>query len=734
MTKRERNYMLKFRVFRPLVVCASMLITLMPTTAHAAERTTQQRIKSSSVPTASTTSAQPKHETSKKHTSAAAKTTSGAETPAAAKLPLAPTSTASTTRVLSLTHKIPAPTARTVRQPDMHAPLSSTYNLVRLHEIAPASASGQAWVSLVSLDAGNAIALAGYSLYDDRGRISSLPEGVLDPTVQRSITFALPASAFNRNGGSLSLYDPQGRLIDTMQYGKTSDGEGWVRDTYGAGNWQKVAFEAAPAPVDQTATRLIATASDKSRDDPARLFVAGLEDDVASDITLERAVETERMSADATDQLLNRLLALLITKLETRSVPTLPALVTTSVSTTAKESPAAHVAIQRKDTPMRSQRTQRSTHKLVKSKAKQTNATTAQMRNTNETAPRRQNKGKTAHKNTVAPKRPTTRHGQSDTTSGKTGKRDRAKHNQTRTTQPDKTLAAHGQALADQPRPVTQKVTDTSHPLVTLEVSARTATPNRLASSPSSNPFAMLTQDFSAPRRVRLVGRVSSVPGLLSRHSFVLHAPDGRGVLVTVPTQKRLPQFQSNINVAGSLWLDDKGGPTLKLSSRDGWSHLPTSTQPITPRVVDLITPAGEDAWSMVSVTGTVTNVTGSSIHLDLDDAEIDVTMKPVVKYRTKRLIPGDVVSVTGLLDTTRDVPRILPRLSNELVLIKRAAPKVQTTIAAIQSPGTTLPSWAPLGAAAGVVGVTEAVKHLHQKRKLKKLERVSKYTRQIER
>lgn len=242
----------------------------------------------------------------------------------------------------------------------------------------------------------------------------------------------------------------------------------------------------------------------------------------------------------------------------------------------------------------------------------------------------------------------------------------------------------------------------------------------------SSKPFTfdMLTHESSYPIRVQLTGRVSSPPGLLPRHSFVLQASDGRGLLVTVPIRSRLPHFQSEVAVAGSLWVDDGGTPNLKMAARDIWSRLPTSTQPVTPRVVDLIAPAAEDAWSLVAVTGTVASVKGSMIQLDLEDADLEVVVKTGLKYRTKRLVPGDVIAVTGLLDTSRDTARLLPRHADEIVIVKHAPPKTGSMAATTQHTGTTLPTWAPIGAAAGAIGVTEAAKHLHRKRKRRTLEK----------
>ena len=237
--------------------------------------------------------------------------------------------------------------------------------------------------------------------------------------------------------------------------------------------------------------------------------------------------------------------------------------------------------------------------------------------------------------------------------------------------------------------------------------------------------FDMLTLDELGGVRVRLTGRVGSPAGLLSNHSFILQSPDGRGLLVKVSSKRRLPAFGSDVAVVGSLKLDDRGIASLHELTNDAWSPIPSSTETVTPRIVDLLAPSAEDAWSFVNVTGTVTRVSGANVMLDLGDAEATVVVKSVVKYRAKRLVAGDVIAVTGLLDTSRDDARILPRTADDIVLLKHAPPKTDANAAGALGP--TVPSWTPLGAAAGAVAATEGAKHWHRRRKMRKLEKKAK-------
>ena len=237
--------------------------------------------------------------------------------------------------------------------------------------------------------------------------------------------------------------------------------------------------------------------------------------------------------------------------------------------------------------------------------------------------------------------------------------------------------------------------------------------------------FDMLTHNELGGMRVRLTGRVGSPPGLLTRHTFVLLAADGRGLAVSVSSRQRLPTLGSDVSVTGSLTFDDRGVPALRMTTRDAWVPHATSTDAFVPRVVDLLTPGTEDAWSLMQVTGTVMRVVGANVTLDLDDAEVIAVVKPVVKYRAKRLAPGDVISVTGVLDTTRDTARILPRVADEIAILTHA--KSSATSAA-RFP-TSIPSWAPLGAAGSAVAVTEGAKYWHRRRKTKKLEKKASET-----
>jgi hypothetical protein len=231
--------------------------------------------------------------------------------------------------------------------------------------------------------------------------------------------------------------------------------------------------------------------------------------------------------------------------------------------------------------------------------------------------------------------------------------------------------------------------------------------------------IAMTSSDTYRGIRVTLRGSVGSPSGLLSSHGFVLLAPDGRGLLVRVPASMKLPVLGDAVQVTGTLQFDDLDIPSLKLGAKDGWTVLADGSLKAAPRTTDLLAPGNEDRWSLVSATGTVKRVQGTNITVDFDDAEITVTIRKAVDYRASRLATGDTIRVTGLLDASTAVPRILPRTADEIALIAHAAPALAA------APKTALPGWTPFGAAGLAIAGTEGVKHYREHRKRRTLEKM---------
>ena len=287
-------------------------------------------------------------------------------------------------------------------------------------------------------------------------------------------------------------------------------------------------------------------------------------------------------------------------------------------------------------------------------------------------------------------------------------------------------------------QPATKKTTTTPTATTTKTTAAKTASAStakkttatvKKATAPktttvkSDEPIPitidMTSSDTYRGIRVTLQGTVGSPSGLLSIHGFILLAPDGRGILVHVPTAQKLPAQDETVRITGTLQFDDLDVPSLKLGTKDGWTALPEKSPAPAPRNADLLAPGTEDRWSLMAATGTVVRIQGTNITIDVDDAEIVVAIRKVVDYRASRLAVGDTVRVVGLLDMSGATPRILPRLPDEIELLAHAAPKAD----AAAKP--TLPGWTPFGAAGLAIAGTEGIKQLRERQKRRGLEKM---------
>ncbi len=227
----------------------------------------------------------------------------------------------------------------------------------------------------------------------------------------------------------------------------------------------------------------------------------------------------------------------------------------------------------------------------------------------------------------------------------------------------------------------------------------------------------MAHDDSYAGLHVRLHGSVGSMPGLISGHGFILLSPTGRGIRVSVPTSMKLPELGSGVAVTGKLTYATNDLPYLKFLKDDAWSYEENAT-PLS-RNINMLAPASEDAWSLVTIEGIVSDTTSKKIVMDVDGTEVTVYVKGMVQFRTARLSKGDTVQVTGLLEMTSDEVRILPRSADEISILEHAALSAITT----EKPG--LPGWVPFTAAGVAVVGNEGFKQVRDRRKKKSLERI---------
>ncbi len=222
--------------------------------------------------------------------------------------------------------------------------------------------------------------------------------------------------------------------------------------------------------------------------------------------------------------------------------------------------------------------------------------------------------------------------------------------------------------------------------------------------------FDMLKDSTYGGVKVRLRGLVGTPAQLLTSRAFILLNHDGRGLMVKVPTDRKMPDHGSMLEVTGTLKFDSHDLPYLSVSTKDEWQILNQEMSDIKFHNSTLFAPSAEDAWSLVNVTGTVLEVKTSSFTILVDEIEIQVKIRPGVNYRAKRLIKDDLVNITGILDLSSETTTILPRSADEIQLISH---QIKNEAAAPTTQKKGVPGWTPFGAAIGAIGTIEGFKRV---------------------
>lgn len=272
------------------------------------------------------------------------------------------------------------------------------------------------------------------------------------------------------------------------------------------------------------------------------------------------------------------------------------------------------------------------------------------------------------------------------------------------------------------PAPVTAK--QASAVSTKTAVASKTSTAAKTKTAADKNTlteinFDMLKDSTYGGVKVRLRGLVGTPAQLLTSRAFILLNHDGRGLMVKVPTDRKMPDYGSILEVTGTLKFDSHDLPYLSVSTKDEWRILNQEMTDIKFHNSSLFAPSAEDAWSLVNVTGTVLEVKSSSFTVLVDEIEIQVKIRPGVNYRAKRLIKNDLVNITGILDISGEMPTILPRSAEEIQLISHEQ-KTEAAPAKAQKNG--VPGWTPFGAAAGAIGTIEGFKRVRTRFKKMKI------------
>ncbi|MEO5927756.1 MAG: lamin tail domain-containing protein [Patescibacteria group bacterium] len=255
----------------------------------------------------------------------------------------------------------------------------------------------------------------------------------------------------------------------------------------------------------------------------------------------------------------------------------------------------------------------------------------------------------------------------------------------------------------------TPKVKAPAKPKVTS--TKKTTTTKKSTPLPTAITHAMANLESNGGIAVALTGTVGTPAGLLSGHYFILLSEDGRGLKVHVPTSKKLPNAGEMIRVVGVLSFSDEGVPSLGMRKDDPIETV-TGLKFPEPRVVDLMTPGTEDAWSLVQVTGTVTAVKGQIVSLDLGDADINMVVKTSIGYRVSRLKVGDTLRVRALVQLGDIAPQLLPRAADDITVVGHV------NIIPATTSSSSLPGWTPFAAAGAAVMGTEGLKRIRERYK----------------
>lgn len=284
-----------------------------------------------------------------------------------------------------------------------------------------------------------------------------------------------------------------------------------------------------------------------------------------------------------------------------------------------------------------------------------------------------------------------------------------------------KTMTSTKAATKPKTSKPTEPKTNTNTSKTASKTPAKPKTPKKataLKPTKTDPPIQNITFDMlehiELKTRVRLLGTVASLPSQVGQNYFILQNPDGRGLLVHSNQTQPVPSLGTQISITGTLTLTSSNSLYLNMQKLDTWTPSNTSTLAVTPRIVDLIAPTQEDAWSLVDITAIVLDVRSSTIYLDVDGIDIQVKIKPMVRYRATRLKEGDTVRIRGLLDLKNDVPAIYPRTAEEITILKSATAKISTN-----TPSThdSLPSWTPFGAAGATIALSQGYKKIKEKR-----------------
>jgi uncharacterized protein YdeI (BOF family) len=165
---------------------------------------------------------------------------------------------------------------------------------------------------------------------------------------------------------------------------------------------------------------------------------------------------------------------------------------------------------------------------------------------------------------------------------------------------------------------------------------------------------------------VQTTGLVILLPNMFAKSYFYLNGIEVYSAKADFPQLK----IGDKIQVAGTL-SQVSGRMRLKIKNQGDIKIL--GRQATVAKQIKAEELSDDLADSLVMVSGQVIEKTGQSIYLDDGTGEVQIYIKPKTKIDKKAVQERDYFQVTGILDSSQDKWRILPRFQGDLVKQKAA-------------------------------------------------------------
>jgi len=180
-------------------------------------------------------------------------------------------------------------------------------------------------------------------------------------------------------------------------------------------------------------------------------------------------------------------------------------------------------------------------------------------------------------------------------------------------------------------------------------------------------------RDEDVGELVKVAGVVAVEPGILGTQYFYLVSPPDANTSSTVGVQiymykKDFPKLAVGdlVEVQGEL-AQTNGETRIKLSQKSDIKKVDYAGEP-EPNIIDVAEVGEAFEGQLVQVGGEITELKGSYMYVDDGSGEIKVYFKTNTGIDKKILQIGNVVSVTGIVQQTKDAYQILPRSQTDII------------------------------------------------------------------